>query len=63
MVFKQFKLLRDDRVFVIEMICHCMTYITRLCFDSRETYEALFTLLKTICHRAHIDQAGTPLLG
>ena len=26
-------------------------------------YDALFTLLSTICYGAHIDQSGTPLLG
>ena len=44
-------------------ICHCMTYIARICYASRETYDALFTFLSTICHQAHIDQSGTPLLG
>ena len=32
-------------------------------YTSCETYDALFTLLSTICHRARIDQSGTPMLG
>ena len=36
---------------------HCMTCI------AHETYNVLFTLLSTICHRAHIDQSATLLLG
>ena len=36
---------------------------TPACYASRETYDALFTFLSTICHQAHIDQSGTPLLG
>ena len=58
-----FKLLRDDRALMIGMIPHCMTCIARLCYALRETYDALFTTLLTICHRAHIDQSDTPLLG
>ena len=43
------------------MIRHCMTCIARLCYASTEegNYDALFTLLSTICYRAHIDQSGT----
>ena len=62
-VFQQFKLLQNDRVLMIGMICHFMTYIARLCYASRKTFDALFTLLTTICHRTHIDQSGVPLLG
>ena len=42
---------------------HRMTCIAHLGYASRETYNALFTLLSTICHQAHIYQSGTPLLG
>ena len=41
---------------MIEMISHCMTCIAHLCYALRETYDALITLLSTICHRADIDQ-------
>ena len=34
-----------------------------LCYSARETYHGLFTFLSTTCHRAHIDQSGTLLLG
>ena len=39
---------RGNRVFMIGMICHRVTYIPRLCYASCETYDALFTLLTTI---------------
>ena len=59
-----FKELIFDRVLVTRYDPHhCMTCIARPCYASHETYNALFTFLSTICHRAHIDQSGTPLLG
>ena len=52
LIFNSLSLLPDDPH-------HFMTCIARLCYASHETYNALFTLLSTICHRAEPWTLGT----